>query len=89
MEDFNDLLNNLLQHNPIKKQILDFKYYNKTFMIRVEEKIFNQIHESNFILFNHKTSQYRIFTFWKKNKIMKYFKSADLSLIIYINKNNN
>ena len=86
MENFDNLLHNLFDKNPIKQDIISFDYHNKVFRITVEYEIFHKLSDANLVLFNHKTKQYRIFTFCKKSNIMKLFKSSDLSLIIHINK---
>ena len=43
MENFDNLLHNLFDKNPIKQDIISFDYHNKVFRITVEYEIFHKL----------------------------------------------
>lgn len=83
MKNFDIYYNNLLNHNKINNiQIKQLTYSKSEFVITLCENYFNQITNNDIIIMNHKTKQFRKFTFVSKSNSSIIFQYEDVKLII-------
>lgn len=82
MKNYNEMFS--LLKNKISNQfnLLEFKYSNNIFTIKLELCDFKKITCADILIFNHKTKQYRIFNYISHNEKEIIFQNSNLFLKI-------